>query len=94
MTRRFLFFLLTFLTLVCPAYAAPLQPGFKTLGIWEPTQNIRLDFAVWYPSRSTPFQVNYGDWSFSAARGRAPVEGKHPLILLSHDSAGSRFSLH
>mgnify|MGYP005768653105 FL=1 len=94
MTRRFLFFLLTFLTLICPAYAAPLQPGFKTLGIWEPAQNIRLDFAVWYPSRSTPFQVNYGDWSFSAARGRAPVEGKHPLILLSHDSAGSRFSLH
>ena len=88
------FILLTFLTLVCPAYAAPLQPGFKTLGIWEPAQNIRLDFAVWYPSRSTPFQVNYGDWSFSAARGRAPVEGKHPLILLSHDSAGSRFSLH
>ena len=24
------------------------------------------------------------DWSFSAARGRPPVEGKHPLILLSH----------
>ena len=22
------------------------------------------------------------------------MEGKHPLILLSHDSAGSRFSLH
>ena len=94
MTRRFLFFLLAFLILTCTAYAAPLQPGFKTLGIWDPAKNVRLDFAVWYPSRSAPFQVNYGDWNFSAARGRPPVEGKHPLILLSHDSAGSRFSLH
>ena len=94
MTRRFLFFLLAFLILTCTAYAAPLQPGFKTLGIWDPAKNVRLDFAVWYPSRSASFQVNYGDWSFSAARGRPPVEGKHPLILLSHDSAGSRFSLH
>ena len=94
MTRRFLFFLPAFLILTCTAYAAPLQPGFKTLGIWDPTKNVRLDFAVWYPSRSAPFQVNYGDWNFSAARGRPPVEGKHPLILLSHDSAGSRFSLH
>ena len=93
-TRRFLFFLLAFLILTCTAYAAPLQPGFKTLGIWDPAKNVRLDFAVWYPSRSAPFQVNYGDWNFSAARGRPPVEGKHPLILLSHDSAGSRFSLH
>ncbi len=86
--------MLAFLLLICPAYAAPLHPGFKTLGIWDPAKNVRLDFAVWYPTRAAPFQVNYGDWNFSAARGRAPVEGKHPLILLSHDSAGSRFSLH
>ena len=30
----------------------------------------------------------------SASRGAAPVEGQHPLVVLSHDSAGSRFSLH
>lgn len=92
-TRRFLLFLLTFLTLTCVAQAA-YQPGFKTVGIWNPAKNARLDLAVWYPSTSSSFQVDYGDWSFSAARGRPPVEGMHPLILLSHDSAGSRFSLH
>ena len=43
MTRRFLFFLLAFLILTCTAYAAPLQPGFKTLGIWDPAKNVRLD---------------------------------------------------
>ncbi len=93
MTRRFLLLLLAFFALTCAAHAA-YQPGFKTVGIWNPAKNARLDLAVWYPSTSSPFQVDYGDWRFSAARGRPPVEGMHPLILLSHDSAGSRFSLH
>ncbi|MFQ8734951.1 MAG: alpha/beta hydrolase family protein [Bilophila wadsworthia] len=93
MTRRFLFFLLAFLILTCTAYAAPLQPGCKTLGIWEPAENVRLDVAVWYPSRSAPFQVNYGDWNSPphAAGLRGRKTPSHPAL---HDSAGSRFSLH
>ena len=55
-TRRFLFFLLALLILTCTAYAAPLQPGFKTLGIWDPAKNVRLDFAVWYPAVPRPFR--------------------------------------
>lgn len=95
MTRRFIFLFILLLALSCPAFAAPsIQPGFKTLGIWDPTTAVRLDLAVWYPTHSSPFQVDYGDWSFSAARGRPPLEGRHPLIVLSHDVAGSRFSLH
>ena len=95
MTRRFLFSFLLLLALSCTALAAPsIQPGFKTLGIWDPATAVRLDLAVWYPTASAPFQVDYGDWRFSAARGRPPLEGQHPLIVLSHDVAGSRFSLH
>ncbi len=74
--------------------AQTIHPGFKTLGVWEPETAIRLDFAIWYPARRAPFTLDYGDWVFSAARGATPLPGQHPLILLSHDSPGSRFSLH
>ncbi len=92
--KRLFLFLLAFLALTCAAHAAAYQPGFKTVGIWDPAKGARFDLAVWYPCRGSSFQVDYGDWSFSVARGKPPVEGLHPLILLSHDSAGSRFSLH
>ena len=70
MTRRFLFLFFLLLALTCTAFAAPsIQPGFKTLGIWDPASAVRLDLAVWYPTHSSPFQVDYGDWNFSAARG-------------------------
>ena len=98
MSRRLLFSLYLFficLALCFPAVAAPtLQPGFRTLGIWNPDTSVRMDLAVWYPARRSPSRVDYGDWVFSASRGAAPVEGQHPLVVLSHDSAGSRFSLH
>lgn len=82
--------------LLCPSVQAAqtIHPGFKTLGVWEPGTAIRLDFAIWYPARRAPFTLDYGDWVFSAARGATPFPGQHPLILLSHDSPGSRFSLH
>lgn len=87
--------LLCMLMAAIPALAeAPLTPGFTTLGIWEPEQRLRLDVALWYPTRRPVSEVKYDDWVFQAARGARAVEGRHPLILLSHDSAGSRFSLH
>ena len=91
--------LLLTLCLLCfagavPAYASDLQPGFRTLGVWEPEKKLRLNLAVWYPVKRTPFLVDYGEWTFRAARNAPPVPGRHPLIVLSHDSAGSRFSLH
>lgn len=69
-------------------------PGFQTLGIWEQERNLRLDVALWYPARKAPFDVQYDEWIFSVARGAAPVPGKRPLVILSHDTSGSRFTLH
>ncbi|MEG2005694.1 MAG: hypothetical protein RR014_06625, partial [Bilophila sp.] len=63
-------------------------------GIWEPATKIRLDLAIWYPANRIPTRLDYGDWSFRAARNAPPLPGQHPLVVLSHDSAGSRFSLH
>lgn len=82
---------------LCPVNGraeAPLTPGFLTLGIWEPQRGLRLDVALWYPARRSPSEVKYNDWTFSVARGAAVVPGLHPLVLLSHDTSGSRFSLH
>ncbi len=73
--------------------AAQLHPGFQSLGIWSAESGLRLDVALWYPTRRAPSLIRGDDWSFRSARGAAPVEGRHPLILLSHAEAGSRFSL-
>ena len=101
-TRFFLCSRLLCMALLCalfgfPAQAQadpPLQPGFRTLGVWEPSYATRLDFAIWYPTLRKPATINYGDWSFQASRGATPIPGRHPLLLLSHDTSGSRFSLH
>lgn len=85
------------LTLLLPAQAAAediYTPGFQTLGLWEADQNLRMDVAVWYPARRAPRTLRYGEWEFQGARRATPVPGRYPLILLSHDSGGSRFSLH
>lgn len=69
-------------------------PGFQTMGIWEQERNLRLDVALWYPVRKSTFDVQYDEWTFSVARGATPVPGKRPLVILSHDTSGSRFTLH
>ena len=69
-------------------------PGFQTLGLWEAEQNLRMDVAIWYPARRAPRTLRYGEWEFRGARRATPAPGRYPLILLSHDSGGSRFSLY
>lgn len=93
------FFCLFFVLLVCiwcpTVQAGPrMQPGFRTLGIWESATGVRLDLAIWYPAGRSPSKIDYGDWILTASRGATPLPGPFPLILLSHDSGGSRFSLH
>lgn len=96
LNRLLLIFFLFFLVMpALPAWSLPVvQPGFRTLGVWNPTTGVRLDLAIWYPTNRSPSSVDYGNWTFSASRGAPPLTGQHPLVLLSHDSAGSRFSLH
>lgn len=53
-----------------------------------------MDVALWYPATRVASEIRYNDWTIRVARGAKALEGRHPLIVLSHDSAGSRFSLH
>lgn len=89
-----LFFVCWCVGLTAAQAEIPLTPGFQTLGIWEPARRLRLDVALWYPARRVAAEVKYNDWTFMVARGAAPVAGLHPLVLLSHDASGSRFTLH
>jgi len=70
------------------------HPGFKTIGIWQTDNNIRIDFNVWYPSIRKPSKVTYGSWKILVAKNGKKAKGIFPVILLSHDSAGGRFSYH
>ncbi len=97
MIRRVLVCLLLLLTAGFPVVgqaAESFHPGFKTLGVWIPEKNLRLDINIWYPSVRSPFEVNYSPWRFQAARYGKEVSGRFPLLLLSHDSPGTRFSYH
>jgi len=70
------------------------NPGFQTLGVWEAERKIRMDVAVWYPTKRAPRLLQYDGWDILGARRAAISPGLHPLLLLSHGTAGSRFSLH
>ncbi len=82
--------------LACPsAYADTVyHVGFRTLGQWLPEGSLRLDVNIWYPSIRPPRDLNYSPWKFAAALGGKPVEERFPLLLLSHDTAGNRFTYH
>lgn len=68
--------------------------AYRSLVDWIPAEQIRLDVAVWYPTRTEPGKISTGGMEFNAARNGRPIPGTYPLILLSHDSSGTRFSYH
>ena len=68
--------------------------GLRTLGFWLPDDGVRLDVNVWYPTNWTPRELRFPPWRVEAARNSDAVAGRFPLIVLSHPSAGTRFSYH
>lgn len=94
-TNLYFFFLIL---LVCITYttshAASIEPGIRLESLCIENNQTKLDLAIWYPTLQKPIQINYGDWNIIASHNAKPYPGKYPAIILSHDSAGSRFSLH
>ncbi len=88
-----LFLLFTAAGLVCRAEAAA-YPGFRSLGIWQEGDGLRLDLGVWYPVSRPPSSARYGDWTLQVNRRAKPMEGRFPLVVISHGSAGNRFAHH
>ncbi len=87
--------LMVFFLLSTSVYARPsYSSGLRTLGIWLPEKSLRLDINIWYPATRKASQLSYTPWTLQAARNSPFVEGKFPLLLLSHATPGNRFSYH
>lgn len=76
------------------ARAQQYHTGLRTLGIWDPALNIRLDVAVWYPSIRPSREFRLDGWALTASRNGREVPGRYPLLLVSHDAASNRLALH
>ena len=66
--------------------------GMRTIGIWEPRTQTRFDIAVWYPSRSRGSATERDGWIVPSASRSAVANGFFPVVLISHDTAMSRFA--
>lgn len=68
------------------------NPGFRSIGLWNPDIPIRMDIAIWYPSPRIPRDLLLEGWSIQVGQNGITIAGKYPVILLSHTTAGSRLS--
>lgn len=71
-----------------------LYPSYTSLVAWIPSENLRVDVAVWFPTKRKPYTMTIEQWTFEASRNAKPAEGKFPVIIISHDTSGSRYSHH
>ncbi len=67
--------------------------GVRTLGVWDAPSGTRLEIAVWYPTTRSG-ETSIGEWKLNASRNAREMPWRFPVILVSHDIAGNRFSNH
>lgn len=53
-----------------------------------------IDVAIWYPTIRAPQTITMDRWQFQAARNAKPIEGRFPLVIISHGMGESRFYYH
>ena len=70
------------------------HPGFRAVSIWHPSDRVRMDFAVWYPSPRFPRDVILDGWSIHVSKDSVASLGRYPIILISHDTASCRLASH
>ena len=66
--------------------------AMRNFGVWEPHTKERLDFSIWYPSRSEAFETVRDGWIVEASQRGRILPGFYPVILVSHDTASGRFA--
>lgn len=103
-SRQRPFFLLLFLPCLALFFAAVSQAGsgkpaqypvaMRSFGVWEPATGERFDFSVWYPGAGGALQpANEKEgWQVSISRRGRVIPGLYPVILVSHDTASSRYA--
>lgn len=77
-----------------PCYAQMYQPGFKSIGLSMENPPLRMDFAIWYPTKRQPKEITIPPWTINASLNGKPVDGKFPLLIISHATPADRYSYH
>lgn len=70
------------------------KPAFKTFGIWNQEPLMRLDINLWYPTNRPARELNFSPWIINAAPAGSAAPGPFPLLVLSHSTAGTRYTYH
>lgn len=68
--------------------------GFSALTVLDEVKGRSYSAALWYPSHRAESEINDADWTIRCGRNGKIADGVFPLVLISHDSAGSKHSLH
>ena len=71
-----------------------IHAGYRTLSSSLPSERLMLHMGVWYPTKRRPVTVKAEAWTFRAARNAPVLDGKWPVILLSHDVTGDAWAHH
>ena len=95
----FPFLICALLLIISFAHAGGGKPSqypvaMRSFGVWEPGTGERFDFSVWYPGGSNfleDIRIKDG-WEVSHNRPGRIIPGFYPVILVSHDAAGSRYA--
>jgi predicted dienelactone hydrolase len=92
MFKKLLFILL----LACPLFSTAQQIGERTFVFNDSARHRTLKTELWYPTPDTRQPDSIPDYPFvhilSVRNGTLPT-GKHPLIMISHGTGGSRMTL-
>jgi len=66
--------------------------GLKLVSFDDPVDQGPMEGAVFYPTSAPAGTTDVGIWTLDARSDVPPADGRFPLILVSHDYGGNRFS--
>jgi predicted dienelactone hydrolase len=67
--------------------------GFRQQAIPLPKGDL-VDVAIWYPTTDLPSSLTLGPTTMVVAANASPINGKHPLIVISHGTGGMNLNHH
>jgi predicted dienelactone hydrolase len=89
---RFIFRFLAVLLVVIPISSNAYEVGFRKMNVPSSNANDGFPMVVFYPTSSKPKLVEFGPFELNVAVGGEILEGKYPLVIVSHGSGGSNLS--
>jgi len=74
------------------AAAQPYQAGLRSFNV--PYGDREIEATVWYPTRAAEETQSFGPYTAHVAVAAPPVDGRFPLVLVSHGTGGTRMNHH